>query len=440
MNDLTQMKQQARALREQEKYSEAVQIYQVLWSEQRASCNEWDGWGYAQSLRKLNRSAEALDVCREVHRLKPDFVLNRNLYAWCIWDLYIARVDDEQIAANSSEFFRAASAILDLGEPGDYSPFARTLLRVVKYLKERPGYPAQQILEWTGKVSPDQLSPKVGIGSDGKGGQMEYASEREQWYSARCKALREAERYQECIDLATEALEAVQRFHHDDDVWLKYHRARAMSGLGDNAAAVDELRALLPRKKDWFVYRDIAQCLYNLGQFDEALASSLDAALAPLPEIENKWRLFLLMGWIIRDQGKLEDAKRHVLLAARVRQKRSDWTGTPKELAQTIAELGVDLNSGISTDDLQQELQRIWRSAKFAGRPRVQGMIKNLLQDRDAGFIQGQGGEDYYFKFKSFKGPHHMLQPGLAVVFYVEKNPDPSKRDIAVEIRPVNRK
>ena len=33
-----------------------------------------------------------------------------------------------------------------------------------------------------------------------------------------------------------------------------------------------------------------------------------------------------------------------------------------------------------------------------------------------------------------------MLQPGLAVVFYVEKNPDPSKRDIAVEIRPVNRK
>ena len=436
MSSIFEMKQQARALFDQEQFLEAVSLYQTLWSEHHDDCDEWDGLTYARSLRKLGRSEKALDICRQVYKMKPDFERNRNVYAWSIWDLHIKGATGAGPEAKSPEFMRAATAIVALVSPDQYSPYIKTVISVLKFLKDRKPYPAQQVLEWTDKVTPDQLSTEVWIGTDNKGRSIEHASERELWYAHRCKALLETGRLQECVDFANEAFTAVPKFHYDNDVWLRYHQALAMSRLGDNEVAVKQLGELLVRKKDWFIYRDIAQCLHELGRLDEALENALNAALAPLPEIENKWRLFLLMGLIFREKNRTEDAQKHVLLSARVRKKRSDWKRTPQELTQALTDLGVDVDSGPSTDDLERELYQWWMRTKLADRPKLFGEVTNLLPNGTAGFIRGREGEDYYFKIKSFKGPHHMLELGLPVEFFVEKNPDPGKRDIAVEVRP----
>lgn len=432
MNNVAEMKQQASALRKQQEYEEAVALYRALWQEHREQCDEWDGWGYAQSLRKLGRSQEALDICREAYPLKPDFDYLRNLYAWCIFDLEIKR-DDSEIEKDEGRFFKAADAILKLVEPGQYSPYMRTILRVIDYYKSRASYPAERILEWCDRIQPERLSNVPGRGPDGKGKTVEYASDREKWYSNRCKALHEAGRFEDCIHCGQEALSGFQRFHHDNDIWFKWRIALSRAELGDKETAIAELQGLLSKKKDWFIHHRIAQYLFELGQADQALAYALNAALAP-GDLEYKWELFLLMGNLLKAPSDLEVAQKHILLAAKIRQE-LDWK-MPAELSEAVQRLGIDVSSEVSAEDLHRSLRRHWQSLKVADMPEGKGEIKNLLPHGKAGFIRGDNGEDYYFKISSFRGLRHLLEPGQRVSFHIERNPDPQKRDIAVFVRP----
>jgi len=326
-------------------------------------------------------------------------------------------------------FFRG---LLELVEPGQYSPYARTVLRVVDYYRKRPSYPAARVLEWCDKLQPDQLSTVPGRGPDRKGRTIEYASEREKWYAYRSKALFEVGWFEECIRFGEQALNAFSNFHHDNDIWFRWRIALSRAELGEKETAIAELQGLLSRKKDWFIYHRIAQYLFELGRVDEALDHALDAALAP-GDLEYKWELFLLMGSVLKVQS-MEIAQKHVLLAAKVRQE-LDWK-MPPELSEAVQGFDIDMSSEISPKDLYRDLRRYWQSLKVADMPKGQGEIKNLLPHGKAGFIRGNDGEDYYFKTSSFRGPRHLLEPGQRVSFHIERNPDPEKRDTAVFVRP----
>lgn len=435
MNNVAEMKEQASVLRKQDKYEEAVALYRVLWQEHREQCDEWDGWGYAQSLRKLGRSQEALDVCREAYPLKPDFDYLRNLYAWCIYDLEIKR-NDSEIRKDASRFFEAADAILKLVEPGQYSPYVRTLFRIIDYCRSQLSHPAERILEWCDRTQPEQLSGVPGRGPGGKGKIVEYASDREKWYSNRCRALHEAGRFKDCIQCCQEALSQFRRFHHDNDIWFKWRIALSRAELGDKETAISELKALLSRKRDWFIHHRIAQYYLDLGQTDEALDHAVEALLGPSPsDLGFKWELFLLTGRILQSRSEMEDARKHVLLAAKVRQEQ-DWK-IPPELTEAASQMDVDLGTDVSARALHKELKPYWRSLKVADMPEGQGEIKNMLSHGGAGFIRGDNGEDYYFSTKWFQGPRHLLEPGQRVTFQVEENPDPNKCDMAKFVEPL---
>jgi len=433
--DVATLKAQASSLLKENRFEEALPIYEALWTQHRDECNEWDARGYAQCLRKTGRSAAALEVCREVYRQYPDFQPIRDLYGWCIYDLHIKR-DGEQIQQDEATFFKAANAITRLTTHRQYSPYARTVFKVLAYLKSRPSYPAAKILEWTNKLQPDQLSKKPQPFEDSEGNSKEYASDRERWYADRCKALLELQRYEECITLGQQALADIPRFHQDRDIWVKRAIALSKGQLGDKESAISELQALLTRKPDWFIQKEVAQFQYELGKVDDALRSAAAAALAP-GELHYKWGLFLLMAQMLQTQGKKEEAAQHVLLAAKVRQEK-EWPMTAP-LQTAINDFGVDVTASVSVPGLVKELKPMWRSLRFAAMPQAEGVIQTLLGVGKSGFIHGDNGQDYYFKAQSFQGPKERIQPGLRVRFYVEKSSDPTKRDNAVyieEIRP----
>lgn len=434
MNDIADMKQQASALREQGKHREAVALFRTLWEEHRDQCNEWDGWGYAFSLRKLGHGPEALQVCREALPLNPSLDRLASLCGWCLYDVEMKRSDAE-VQQDEPRFLEAAEEILQMGEPGQYSPHARTLLRVIDYYRRKPSSPAAKILEWCDRTAPEQLSAVPGRGPDNKGRTVDYASDREKWYACRCKALFDVGRYQECIALAERALAGFPTLHHDNDVWFRWRIALSKAELGQQETAISELQDLLARKKDWFIHHRIAQYLFELGRTDEALKRAIEAVLAPGPsDLGFKWELFLLMGRIYEARGDVDAARRHVLLAAKVRQEQ-DWA-IPPELAQAVGDLSVDVSTGESVQDLYRELRRTCQSQKVAGMPKGSGEVKNLVGGGKAAFIRGDDGQDYYFRIESFQGPRHLVQPGQRVIFHIEKNPDPGKRDIAVFVRP----
>ena len=305
MDEVQEIRQKAQAFRKQKRYSDAVGLYQALWNEHRDKCNEWDGWGYATCLRKLGKPETALDICRAVYQFKPEFKAGKNLYAWCIYDTEI-RNDDETIKNNEKNFFRAVNAILNLTVQDEYSPYSKTILRVVDYLsKTKVSFPADDIISWLDKLDANGLSKEPFIIGDIDDIQKEIPSEKEKWYSIKAKVLEKLGRYKDCIDLCEIALTDIDGFHYSGDIWLKRRIALCKDKLGRKDEAAEGLELILQQRKEWFIQHELARIYYELGKNDKALTVAIDSALN-FGKDENKWELFLLLAQILIADSRLD--------------------------------------------------------------------------------------------------------------------------------------
>jgi len=440
MDEVNKIKQKAQAYLKQENYNDAVDLYRELWTERRDRCNEWQGWGYAKCLSKLGNLEEALEICREVYQTKPEFKAGRNLYAWCIYHLEIKK-DNEQIKKDESKFFKAVNAIQDLTSQDQYSPKAKTVFRVIDYfIQTKQIYPAEAVIGWLDKLDQNNLSdePYRFIGADGK--HREVQSEKEKWFAIKTKSLEKLGRYEECTDICKEALEIISNFHYNNDVWFKRRIALSKAYLGDKQKAAEELETILQRKKEWFIEHEIANIYFDLGDNKKALDYAIDAALN-FGKNENKWELFLLMAQILTAQGRVDDAKEHLLFAAKLRVDQ-EWK-IPEKLQKMLTEYKIDISISKKRSELLKKLRVLWEAEKYSSLPSMVGTVKTILKNGKAGFISSENGKDYYFKTNSFKGNKNRLERGLKVSFFIEDSFDKKKKintKAATHVKERNRK
>ena len=249
MDDRQEMRNKAKAYRNQKDFQQALPIFRKLWEEKPEDRDKWDGWGYAHCLQKTKQYAEGLKICREVIPLDPEFEYIRSVYAWCLYYVEVNQ-SSEEITEHEQSFWKAVNEILGLVKQEDYSPYAITVMKAVDYLEDKQNYPAQNILQWLDKVDPEKLSTVVGSGKDEDGKVIEYASNREKWYVERCKAFFKLERYADCLDIGERTLKEFPNIHYGNDIWTKYRTALSKGHLGDKNQAVAELQEILKRKHD----------------------------------------------------------------------------------------------------------------------------------------------------------------------------------------------
>jgi cold shock CspA family protein/tetratricopeptide (TPR) repeat protein len=424
--DINQIRDNAKSLREKGNYREALEPFRILWEDHRNQCNEWDGWGYAYCLRKTGQSEGALDVCREVYKIKPDFDHVKNLYSWCIYDLEIKK-EQEEIEKNQKQFFKAAEAILGLSSQEDkYSPFTRTIFAVLDLLKAKQSYPAEKILEWLNRLDESKLSDE-NVGKDGKS----YASDREKWLSYRCKALLHVKQYQECIDVGLSALQHIDKFHYDNDIWIKRYIAKSKYHLGNYQEAINLFEDILSRKQDWFILKEIALCYIGLDDQETAKNFLIEAAITK-GGLGFKWEIFLLLGELFKADNQNVKAKKLISLSKKIRENQG-WD-IPKELAQAVSSLEIENVSEINTKQLYKELCSEWKKEKLSKLPIKTGWVNNILPNGKAGFISGDDGNDYYFRLDEFQAKSETIKEDLKVEFHVQENPNPDQNDNAVNI------
>lgn len=433
--DIRQQKQKASYLRKQKQFDAALELYKDLWLNHRSDCNEWEGWGYATCLRKSGRVDEAIDVCREVYKIKSDFEAGNNLYAWCVYDTEIKK-DIEQIKEDERIFIKAVESIFKLVKQDQYSPYTKAVFKVVEYLIEKKNiFPAEDIIEWLNKLNTDELSIEPFSFNDESGKRRELQSDKEKFYALKTKALLKAEKYQDCISLCEKALSDISKFHFNNDIWLKRRIALSKGHLGEKEQAVNGLKVLLNLKNEWFIQYEIAQLCYDLEDFDAALNHAIDSALN-FGKDEFKWELFQLMAKILIAKNDIEYAKKHLILAAKLRKER-EWKITD-QLTDMLTEMKINLAESVSAKEMFKELSGFWKDKKYSALPKCSGKVKTILKNGKAGFITANEGKDYYFKIKSFNNTKSLLKKGLEVTFYVEKSFDPKKNimsDAAVNIR-----
>ncbi|GAB4511090.1 MAG: hypothetical protein OHK0046_08700 [Anaerolineae bacterium] len=433
MTDYHDLKSRAENLRKNGQFAEAVSLYEQLWHSNVGEPDKWIGWGYAQSLRKVKRFNEALEVCRTVYRMDANFDNNNNLYGWCIYDIAIKQPEEN---FDETKFFQAAEAIIGLTRQENYSPFERTVFAVVHhfehYKERKKPVPYQRIIEWLEHLNPELLSMESGTGSDGKS----YPSPKEDWYSSFAKALIGLERHQECIEVCTHALATLRKFHYDYDVWFRQYRSESHLALHEGEKALDDLEYMLKRKPDAWIRHRYATALYRVGRLSEAIQYGCQAAL-PHQRLGYRWEVYLDLGNMLAEAGDSENAAKHILLSAAIRAEEG-WERVPRNLQVAFDVFDLSWDNLPRVKQLHRELEPFWKSMQPRPQTTHSGTIIRVHDNGKSGNIQDNDGPRYFFGMKNFKGETAPVE-GMPVVYNLretENSKTGTKELHAVDIFP----
>jgi tetratricopeptide (TPR) repeat protein len=432
MTTIIELRNQAKELKDQKQYSEALLLYQQCWQEYPNEHTPWDGWFYAFCLAKENRYQEMRDICQEVHKLDKTFEPIKSQYAWAIYytEIKVDKID------NIGKFLKYAQVIITLCNQADqYGPYTRVVFEVIKNFKQ-PYHP-EQILQWLAKLAPTQLREDTFSFEDSSGKQREMASDKEQYYALKAKALLHVGKYQECIETCNTALLLFKEFHYDNDIWFKKHIACATFKQGDSNKALEILTSLLQRRKEWFIEYEIAEIYGEMGDNKNALNYAIDAALN-YGDMQMKLGVYQYLALLLQKDGRKELAKKHVELIYKIRTEK-EWK-IDHSLINDIAYYQISAEMLPSSQNIYQQLKRDWENIKFENREKFNGVIRNILPLGKAGFIDTKSKQSYYFKISAFKGPKNKIVPGLQVTFYIEDSFDHKKQcmsQIAVNVVPI---
>jgi tetratricopeptide (TPR) repeat protein len=433
MQDLQALRKQATDFRKAKNYEKALPLYKQLWEEYRENCNEWEGWGYALCLKHLKDYQKALEVCREVYKLKPDFENIKGVYAWCIYytEIAVEKVNDEP------KFFKAGEGILKLSKQDDqYSPYTLTVFKILEYLNDKAIYPTDKILEWTEKLNFEILDDKPFSFTDNEGKTRELASKKEQYFIWRTKALLEKGLFDECIELSQKALDTFEKFHYGNDVWFARRISLSYRGLGKPETALEKLKSLLKRKNEWFIHKEIAEIYFEQGNSEQALKFAIDSALG-FGDADKKLSVYKLLSEILISNSQNEEAKKHIEFMYQIR-KANEWK-IDNDLQNLINKFQIDTTKTVNLRDFERELKQLWEKLKFSNQTQLTGTIKSILPNGKSGFIETENKKSYYFRINNFLSKQKWLQIGQKVTFFLEEGFDTKKNqktENAVNVKP----
>lgn len=443
MPDFQTLKQQATEFRKAKNYVQALPLYKQLWEEYRESCDVWEGWAYAFCLKQQKDYKKSLEICREVYTLKPDFKNIRDVYAWSIYYTEIA----VQAINNETLFFKAGNGILQLStqedksvtkEPNHPCIYTMTVFKILEYLNDKAIYPTDKILEWTDKLNFEFLDNNPYSFTDKEGNTRELASKKEQYFMWRTKALLKKQSYQECIDLCENALNIFEKFHYGNDVWFARRISLSYKGLGQPETALEQLKNLLKRKNEWFIQKEIAEIYLEQGDKDQALKFALDSALN-FGDADKKMNLYLLLADILQQQGKIDEARKHIEFICKIRQE-SQWR-MDNDLQKQITLFSIDVEKLPDFKVILKELRRIWDNLKYNPEYQLRGFIKTILPNGRAGFIEIERNKSYYFQIKDFTGRRDLIKEGQKVTFFLidafdQHRNQPTKNAVNIKLIP----
>ena len=172
--------------------------------------------------------------------------------------------------------------------------FRLTVLKVIKYLKSRINFDAEKINYWLDKLNPDFLSEEVSY-YEIEGKRIAYPSNKEDWYALKSKSGEKLEMYSECLRVSEEAISIFSNLNNGNDIWLKRRIAISKHNLGYSGEAINILNDLLKFKKDWFIYKDVSDIYFSLGNYENAIEYAIESVLKP-GEDDKKINLFFGYG------------------------------------------------------------------------------------------------------------------------------------------------
>lgn len=422
-----------------QQYEEALPLCKELYEAFPETHELWDVHQYANCLKKLNKLDEAELICENIYSEFKDkdlsqesdrpFSYIKNLLAWIINDKYVKTIRQPN--------YKYTGIVLDklillnelLNQNESNAPsFSYCVLNVLNQLsKISESVDYDKSLFLINKINPSLLSSEPRHYTDPSGKARELSSQKEDFFKLKTDFLIKNKQYEECVICCNEAMETLERFHYDNDVWFSRKIANSLGNLGNIEEAISNLEKLTAVSDKWFLLFEIGKYYAQLNQFDKALTYMLRAVCTKDPE-KMKVSLIESIGDLLNKTGDISFAQDNYNYARQIRQN-NDWS------VATALQRKIKEEKDIESKDIKKKwIQKLYQTSGSK-----QGKVIKLFNGR-GGFIQAD--HSYYFQFKNFFGKSDFLKIGDYVEFIVINSYDKKKQvetKEAVAITPVKR-
>lgn len=474
MASLFDFSRQIADLKKEKRYSEALSHFKenkANFSKEQLSNNEYVVSDIISCLRYTNQFDAGFQFLK-IYDIKIDDSQKERIltaYGWLLWSKYKAEnentsnFDDEtQFFDEDEDDFQDQNFHYDKNELierietlipillGLNSDFSKTVVSnlfsiVLKSEKKKPAPNWKVVNDFCSQIDPTLLSTDcstIQVERKGRIQDMELASDFENWYAYKTKALIKLGEWQECFDTSKEALEKIENFHYSNDVWFSRRVALSKKNLGNTEDTIEELEAILKRKREWFIQKELAELYFEKDDLDTAFKMAIDA-INNFGPLEFKVDLLFLIAKILNKQGKSDLAFKHLSLSKLVRQD-EEWK-IPQKLFDELNQFDQNEIPLNELKSLKSELKKYWNGFnKIDNRKKIskhsnnsenlQGEIIKILHDNERGkdgFIKSDNNE-FYFSASSNWHLTSELTVGNKVLFTITPSRDHKRRQARI--------
>lgn len=423
-------------IKKDKKYAEALSYFKdnkANFSKEQISANEYIISDMLTCLRKTSNLKAGFKFLNLYGIVISEQTKERILssYGWLLWSQYKAEnimqdspeedyhfedeedvVEAHNIHYTKSELLHKIEEVIKLlmAYKNDFNQtLISNLLSVVLKTEKRKAAPNWNLInDFCDQFDPANFSKScdtIQVERKGRLKDMELASDFENWYAYKSKALMKLGEWQECFETSKEALEKIEKFHYSNDVWFSRRIALSKKNLGNTDETIAELQTILRKKKEWFIQKELAELYLEKGDAEKAFKLSIDA-INNFGPLEFKVDLLYLMGKILQMKNEPELAFKHFSLAKLIRLQ-EEWN-IPQKLHNELSDSQFPEVPLSEIRGLKRELNTYWKS--FSNKPEVEkksiqlkAKVVRILNDNERGkdgFLESQG-KEYYFAVSS---------------------------------------
>lgn len=469
---ITEFSQEISKLNREKKYTESLKFFKenkVQFSDEQISANVYLISGMITALRHTNNFDNAFKFLNH-YKFSIDYNTKEivlNAYGWLLFSKFKAEnllndnqhteteiCEDEETIEDTGNYHFNKSEIVQLIE--NFIPlslcfdneFAYTVLSnlfnsVLKAEKKKPNANWQFVSDFCDKIEPNLLTTNcrtINVVRKGVTKPMELASDKENWFAYKSKALMKLGKFQECYYISKLALDSFEKFHYSNDIWFARRIALSKKNLGNSEDAIKELQQILRKKKEWFIQKELAELYKEQDNNDKAFGLAIDA-INNFGDLEFKIDLLYLLGELLKSKGENDIAFKHYVLSLLIRQ--SEGWNIPEKLVHAIGQFSNEKIPLDKLPTLKSDLKKYWISFKFQSEKpvvinqKLSGKIDKILHNDEKGtdgFIKYNGNKSVYFRVNSDDTVNSIISLGLDVEFKViPANAD--KKEKAVQVR-----
>ncbi len=441
-------------LNKEKKYSGALKYFKenkVQFTSEQISSNDYLISYVITALRHTGNIDNAFKFM-EVYKVSIDERTKEIIlttYGWLLYDKFKAEnqlnenyqieseeiFDDEELEATNNHHYNKTEIIkkieyffpliLKVNNDFSYLVISKLFNSVLKVEKKKPNANWKLVNEICDLVSPERLHTDcstIEVERKGQKKPMELASDKENWFAYKSKALIKLGLFQECYEVSKKALETFDVFHYSNDSWFARRIALSKKGLGNSSDAITELHQVLKKKKEWFIQKELAVLYKEAGDTEKAFTYAI-AAINNFGDLEYKIELLFLLGELLKLKQESDLAFKHFSLSQLIRIKEG-WN-IPSKLQSALSQFDNPVISIEKFQELKAELKKYWSSFNIPPENTKQvhvGKINQILHNNEKGAdgrIKYGNNESVYFRINSTDEILKKLDIGLVVEFKI---------------------